>query len=314
MELKSRITGYMSDDISRLFNEIPVNFFETIQEIRIRTGKPLIINAKSKEYFLTARGTLSDDFREAYIPTASDIAKIMEISGNYSLYAFAEEIRNGFLSIPGGHRIGISGKTVIEDNRVKTLKYISGINIRISHEIKDCAKPVIPHIIKDGKVLHTMIVSAPGCGKTTLLRDMIRLLSNGVPGLVKGQGVGVCDERSELAGCYEGVAQNDLGIRTDVLDGCPKAEGMLMLLRSMCPKIIAVDEIGKTEDITAIEHIVNAGIVLLCTVHGAGLSDLNNKPVLRDLLDRKIFQRFVFLKGSGTVSKIYDELFNPISI
>ncbi len=312
MELKDLIINYMSQEISKILTEIPNEFFEKIQEIRLRVDKPLIILADSKEYYLDGEGNFTDDICKGYSPTCADISRIIEIISNYSLYAFADEIKNGYLTIPGGHRIGLSGKVVVEGDKIKTIKYINGINIRISHEIKDCARVIIPYIVRDGKVLHTMIISPPGCGKTTLLRDTIRLLSNGIENVIRGQGVGVCDERSELAGCYEGVAQNDLGLRTDVLDGCPKAEGMLMLLRSMGPKVIAVDEIGKTNEITAIEHIVNAGVVLLCTVHGSNLDDLNNKPVLRELISRKIIQRFVFLKNNGVVAQILDENFNDI--
>ena len=169
--------------------------------------------------------------------------------------------------------------------------------------------------------MSTLILSPPGCGKTTLLRDLIRQVSDGscdhVTGEVfSGVTVGVADERSELGACYQGIPQNDLGMRTDVLDGCPKSEGMLMLIRSMAPAVVAVDEIGGKEDIRAVEYVQNCGCVLAATAHGASLEEVRERPGFRELLAEKTFKRLVFLSSRreqrGMVEAIYDGEFRQI--
>ena len=185
-----------------------------------------------------------------------EIEETMEYVANYSMYAYEEELRQGFLTIGGGHRVGVVGKAVSEDGHIRSMKYISCINVRIAHEVRGCADAVMPYVAGRGDVRHTLIISPPGCGKTTLLRDMIRQISNGGKHC-RGRTVGVVDERSELGGAYRGIPQNDLGMRTDLLDCCPKAEGMMLLIRSMTPQVIAVDEIGGEEDIRAVETAVN---------------------------------------------------------
>ena len=136
--------------------------------------------------------------------------------------------------------MGIAGKVILEDDQIKNMQYISSMNVRVSHEVVGCADSVLPYITRNREVCHTLIISPPRCGKTTLIRDLIRQISDG-NGYVKGCTVGVVDERSELGGCYLGIAQNDMGMRTDILDGCPKAEGMILLIRSMAPRVLAVD-------------------------------------------------------------------------
>ena len=207
----------------------------------------------------------------------------MDYIGSFSLYAYEDELRQGFLTVEGGHRSGIAGKTVIEGEKVKGISHISCSNVRVAHEKKGCADRVLPYLWEDGRFLHTLIVSAPGCGKTTMLRDIIRQISDGeapYPGLTGG----VVDERSEIAGCYRGGAQNDVGIRTDVLDCCPKAEGMMMLIRSMSPEMVAVDELGDYEDIHAIESVIHCGCKLFATVHGSSIDDMKRIPLMQRLM------------------------------
>ena len=214
----------------------------------------------------------------------------------YSLYAYEDEVRQGFITICGGHRVGLMGQAVMDNKSIKSVKHISFINIRIAHQIKGCANEVLPFVYDDDRVLHTLIISPPGGGKTTLLRDMVRCISDG-NAFCKGMNVGVVDERSEIAACYMGVPQNDVGIRTDILDACPKAEGMLMMLRSMNPKVIAVDEIGGREDIDVISYIINCGCSILATVHGYSIDDIRTRPVLRKLVEEKAFERYIVLDG-----------------
>ena len=197
----------------------------------------------------------------------------------------------------------------MDQGRIKNIQYISSVNIRVAHEVKDCAGKVLPYLTYNQQLYHTLIISPPGCGKTTLLRDLIRQISDGNR-WIQGESVGVVDERSELGACHLGIAQNELGIRTDILDGCPKAEGMLMLIRSMAPKILAVDEIGAPEDIHAMEYAMHCGCCMLATVHGTSMAEVQKKPVLQQLIQKKRFGRYVVLKNGihiGEVEGIYDE-------
>jgi stage III sporulation protein AA len=284
--------------------------YEKLQEIRLRVNAPMLVIYNNNEYFLTTQSNLANTDIDAYIISKNEIKETMEYISNYSLYAFEEEIKQGFITITGGHRVGITGKAVIEDNKIKNIKHISFINIRLSHQIKGCADKVIPFIAnKENDCFHTLIISPPRCGKTTLLRDVIRQLSDGSEKR-SGITVGVVDERSEIGACYMGIPQNELGIRTDVLDCCPKAKGMLMLIRSMSPRVIAVDEVGSGEDIDAIEYVMNCGCKLIATVHGNSIDDIKNKPILGKLVQERLFERYIVLSNQGEVGhleEIYDE-------
>ncbi|MCJ7834160.1 stage III sporulation protein AA [Cuneatibacter sp. NSJ-177] len=280
-------------------------FFE---EIRLRVGQPLCICRGRGEEYLTPSGRISGNWREAYAVTAADIRETLEFVSHYSLYAFEEELRQGFITIPGGHRVGLAGKAVVQGGDIRGLKYISFLNIRLAHQVPGCADGVLPFLWKRDRFCHTLIVSPPRLGKTTLLRDIIRQVSDG--GEHPPQTVGVVDERSELGACSSGVPQNDLGRHTDVLDGCPKAAGILMLLRTMSPRIIAVDEVGSQEDLEALSYSLHCGCGILATVHGSSLEDLKKKPVLCHLVGEGIFERYLILsaEAEGRVAwKVMDE-------
>lgn len=265
-------------------------------------GRPLFLTYDGGECFLNGQG------EKQYLVTREDLKETLEYVSGYSLYAYEDEVRQGFLSVQGGHRVGVTGKVILDGNQIRGMKYISCINVRLAHQILGCADNVMPYIQKEDWVAHTLIVSPPRCGKTTLLRDIIRQISNGrekVPGLT----VGVVDERSELAGCYQGVPQNDLGMRTDILDGCPKAEGMQMLIRSMSPAVVAVDELGKEEDFKAVESVIHCGCKLIATAHGNSLEDVLNQPFFYKLVQERVFERYILLGKSdraGIVQGIFD--------
>ncbi|MGB9804616.1 stage III sporulation protein AA [Desulfofundulus sp.] len=298
--------------LRNLIAGLPLEVLERLEEIRLRQDRPLALGLVHKDVFLSPEGNLVTNPEDAYLVSAGDLERTIQLVTGSSLYALEEELRNGYITLPGGHRVGLAGRAVLEGGRVKTLKYISSLNIRISREVPGLASSLLPYLIdrRIKNIYHTLIFSPPRCGKTTMLRDIIRQLSNGVPELgLPGLTVGVVDERSELAGCYRGVPQRDVGVRTDVLDGCPKAEGMIMLLRSMAPQVIATDEIGRVEDIAALEEVFHAGVRVLVTVHGASLAELATRPALQHLFKLKVIQRFVLLgrsRGVGTVEDILD--------
>ena len=277
--------------------------YDKLQEIRLRTGQPLLLLYDGKERVLPAAQ------KQKHIVTKAEIKETLEYSSHYSLYAYEHEIRQGFLTVEGGHRVGVAGKAILEQEKVKSMQYISSVNIRMSHEIPGCADGLLPLITKNREVCHTLIISPPCGGKTTLLRDLIRQISDG-NSHVKGCTVGVVDERSEIGGCYLGVAQNHLGSRTDILDCCPKAEGMIMLIRSMAPRVLAVDEIGAQEELRAVENAMQCGCKLIASVHGNSMEEIAAKPGLSELVKRRRFERYVVLQNQqhpGEIKEIYDE-------
>lgn len=278
-------------------------FLQT-EEIRLRCGRPLQLKKEDGSYFLRENGTLSREPQEGMVIFSADLRESLSLLSGYSLYAFEEELRQGYLTIEGGHRVGFCGKAVLEQGQIKTLRQINALNIRIAREQKGLAQPILPYLHKNDILCHTLIVSPPGCGKTTLLRELIRTVSE------SGTTVGVVDERGELAPMREGVPQMDIGVCTDVLEGCPKAVGMMLLLRSMSPEVIAVDELGRAEDVRAVEEILHAGIRLLATAHGTELAELQTRPHLKELIEKHFFERYVFLSrrnGAGTIEAILDE-------
>lgn len=309
MSTKDELLKILSLKLRTIFSKLSIDF-EQLQEIRLRINAPLLVIYRNEEVFVTEEAVLTDLVAKAVQITKNEIRETMEYISNYSLYAFEDEIKQGFITINGGHRIGIAGKIIIEDDEIKGMKHISFINIRLAHQVKGCANKVIPYLIDETtkRIYHTLIISPPRCGKTTLLRDIIRQLSDG-NNRVAGMNIGVVDERSEIGACYMGTPQNDLGIRTDILDCCPKAKGMLMLIRSMSPQVVAVDEIGSREELDAIDYVIGCGSKLIATVHGNSLEDIKRKPTLGELVQKKVFERYVILSNKrsiGYLEEIYD--------
>ncbi len=299
--LKERVLRVLPGRIRALLEKEQLEY-RYLQEVRLRTGKPLLCIYDGKERMI---GNQRDG---PYIVTKEDVKEMLQYVSNYSLYAYEQEMKQGFITIEGGHRVGMTGQAIIEEGRVKNLRYISSLNLRMSHEIKGCADQIFSYIISGNRVCHTLIVSPPRCGKTTLLRDMIRQISDGNR-WIGGMTVGVVDERSEIGGCYMGIAQNQLGARTDILDCCPKVEGMMMMIRSMGPQVIAVDEIGTAEDIHAVEYAMHCGCRMIATVHADSMEELRKRPLFDRMIEQKRFERYILLGNQlhvGQVEGIFD--------
>ncbi|UHA72869.1 stage III sporulation protein AA [Paenibacillus sp. 481] len=298
-----------------IFTRLPQVVMNELEEIRIREGRPLEVGVMGDYQFVTAEGVLTDLPSSAYVPSREDGHQLLDFITNHSLYTMEEELRRGFVTIAGGHRIGLAGRTVLSQGKVSHLREITGFNIRIAREVRGVAASIMPVLLdfKQQTVHHTLIVSPPQHGKTTMLRDVVRAVSAGAwhhpEARWKALKVGVVDERSEIAGSIKGVPSFDLGYRTDVLDGCPKAEGMMMFIRSMSPDVLVVDEFGRDEDVLAMREAMHAGVRIIASAHGASMEDVLRRPGISQLLKEEVFGRIVILKRVKRewTQRVYDE-------
>lgn len=298
------ILSFLPATIRGMIDKLPSHAASAAEELRIREARSLEIVLRGESRFVAPDGTLADDPRAGYKPTRDDCLKLIDLLTNHSLYTFEEELRRGYITVAGGHRVGLAGKTVLERGEVKHIRDVASFNIRIARELIGVGLPLLPAIWDEaaGNVHQTLIVSPPRQGKTTLVRDLARLASAGgdagAAGMRAGLRVGIVDERSEIAACVKGVPTFDVGPRTDVLDGCPKAEGMMMMIRSMSPDVLVVDEIGRPEDAAALQEALHAGVRVVATAHGRGVEDVRERPVMRRLLEERMFSRIVELSRS----------------
>lgn len=225
----------------------------------------------------------------------------------FSLYRMENELRDGYITIEGGHRVGIAGKVNTRGGTVKAIQNITFFNIRIAKQRIGIAEPLMPHLFQRN-YLNTLIIGPPQSGKTTLIRDMVRMVSTGW-NKHNPRKVAVIDERSEIGAAINGIPQHDLGLRTDVMDACPKAEGMMMMIRSMSPEVLVVDEIGGQQDFDALLEAIYSGVTIFCSVHGQSLADLKEHPLSNNLFENGIFSRYIVLdKRTGSYQKkeLYD--------
>lgn len=289
------------NSLRRLFGQDVADFWNSviaeadhIREIRMRIGQPILVRRTGNDVFLDEQGFFTDLAERAHKVTQQELDDFLMRICQGSPYAFEDMLRQGFLTVPGGHRIGMAGQTVCEESgRIRTMKHLYYLNIRISHQIFGVADRILPDLYEEGEVRNTLIISPPGAGKTTLLRELIRKVSDGNP-YGRARNVGVVDERSELSGSYLGCPQNDLGCRTDVLTACPKVQGMFLLLRSMAPEVMAVDELGGREDVEALRAAAVCGCKVLATVHGRDPEDAKKR--FPELFADNLFERFVVPK------------------
>ncbi|PZD93428.1 stage III sporulation protein AA [Paenibacillus sambharensis] len=300
-------------EIYQMLGKLPAEVQESLEEIRIREGRPLEIGFAGGYGFTGENGWSGINPQEAYKPSSESCRKLLERITNHSLYAMEEELRRGYITVAGGHRIGLAGRTVLEGGLVRGLRDVSGFNIRIARDISGVADRLMPRLLEPlrGSLLSALLLAPPMQGKTTMIRDIARSASYGRWGQGAGRGwparkVGIVDERSEIAACVRGVPTFDVGPRTDVIDACPKAEGMMMLLRSMSPELLIVDEIGRVEDGDAIREAAHAGVAVIATAHAANLEEAARRPVLNRLLEEGAFELVIELRrtASGTAHHV----------
>ena len=256
------------------------------EELRLRVGQPM-----------------SAAFPEGERPLggapvrASELEQLVEIASRASVHAVLDQIRRGYLTVEGGHRIGLCGTAVLREGEIHSLRKLSSAAIRVARQVRNSSGPVLNGLCPGGRLSSTLILAPPGAGKTTLLRDLVRRVSDGDG--CQPRRVSLMDERGEVAALYSGCPQLDVGSRTDVMEGCPKAKGLMLLLRAMNPQVLAVDEITAPEDAAALRTAAGCGVTLLATAHGDGREDLERRPLYRALMEAGIFQKLLLIRREG---------------
>lgn len=298
------VTRVLSRDICYNINE------NTIEEIRIRVDRPVILKyPEGKEDILD------------HVVTQNEILNILQSLCNNSIYSYQSQICDGYITLQGGHRVGITGNVAMKDGKITNVNYVSSLNFRIAREIIGASDEILKEVItrksnsasqnnyrnsnidnndiSNLEINNTLIVSRPGCGKTTVLRDLVRNISN------KGFTVSLIDERGEIASMYKGIPQNDIGLRTDVMDNVTKSLGMKIAVRTMAPQVIVADEIGTEGDLEAINYGICSGVKGIFTAHGSDISELRQNETLNKLYEEKLFKRIIFLENRGKMGKVY---------
>lgn len=244
-------------------------------EIRLRSGMPMALVMTDGIFYITKNGKVTGDYKDGVIVTSGDIKRGMELITRSSVYAFSEEIKNGFITLEKGHRVGISGDAVVENGELSHIRTVQSLNYRYAREVIGSADKVMGRILDGNRIKNTLIVSPPMCGKTTMLRDIARQLS------LLGKKVSIVDERGEIAALSNGVPSFSLGANCDVLSGVNKADGMILMLRAMSPDVIITDEIGGKEDFDAISEIKKRGVSIITSLHSFGDSPAGFDTVIR---------------------------------
>ena len=283
--------GFLPSKLRGIALQLASEKKECAEELRLRVGQPMSVLLPEGEQSYNA-------FEDAPIVTQEDLEGMLDYVTEYSRYTVTESIRQGYISLKGGYRLGVCARAVMQNGVVENMRDISSLALRIVQEKVGLAEPLVSKIMEGQRVCSTLILSAPGGGKTTLLRDMVRALSLGSEDRCAKR-VAVVDERSEIAASFCGVPQMHVGNHTDVLDGCPKALGIPILLRAMNPQVIALDEITTEEDILCTAQAANCGVALIATIHANSTEELTQKPLWQKLLRACVFSRAIVIENSG---------------
>lgn len=260
----------------------------TCEEIRLRAGNPIAISTGQGERPLNGKPL-----------SPQTIQDTVDRACEYSVHTFSSNISQGFITLPGGHRIGICGEAVWDGERIISFRSISSINIRVARQIKQAAgEEILQQIYRGGKLASSLFFSPPRFGKTTLLRDLTRQLSQ------KGLRIGIADERSEIAALYRGQPQFDLGPHCDVITGCPKAEAALMLVKTMSPDAVVLDEITSEEDVRAALYCCHCGVAVFASAHADCIDDFFVRPLYRTVIDSRVFSAYFQILLDRTVKQV----------
>ncbi|GHU72337.1 stage III sporulation protein AA [Clostridia bacterium] len=293
------LDAYFPPQLRSMTNSLKQTEAARVTEIRVRAEQPALI-LSGKERLRSGK----------WIPSGEELRQFAQTLLGHSMYARAEELRGGYVTLPGGHRAGLCGRVVLEDGKSHHMQDFSSVALRIARPVPGCADAAMPWIIeeKDGfrRPLNTLIFSAPGHGKTTMLRDIARQHA------LSGLQVGIIDERSEIAACRQGVPQLDVGPSTDVLDACPKAEGMILMLRVFSPDILITDEIGKAMDAEAIDEASRCGAAVVVSAHAGSMEELMQRPITGALLRQRSFERYIQLGPGGQLMKAWNGTFGVL--
>lgn len=305
----NKIIGFLNDTTKNLISNHIKFFQKDAFEIRMRINCPIIVKTLNGDYFVDFN-KISQEYNDTFYKVKkSDIDETLAKLTHNSIHAFEKEIQNGYITVEGGHRIGLSGTCIYEGDSFKGFKSISTLNIRIAKEFKGCSMKYFKYFLKkNNKIYNTLIVGPPLSGKTTFIRDISTLFSDGTYSF-KGCDVTIIDERGEISSLFNGIPQMNIGRRTDILAYCMKKEGFIISIRALAPKIIICDELGTKEDFEIIQYALKSGVNIIATAHGGSLEDIKKNIYLRDIIENNFFDRAVILKSSkepSVVKEIYD--------